>query len=741
LTVATRPPALLPVLRFPSGAVLRSPTTATGRAPVTRPLPPVALPAGRVDGLAVASPAPPAAWPDDEPDEVAGHVAPPLPHPKPRRRQVTSVATSTPVPKVADEPEDVEEVVEVLTAEPTAEPVRVPRRRVRVVERVRERASLVNATPDHVGDAVEPETPFANLTEFERLAAEYEEMGIEQAFAALGLGGLSGDFASSAAPPSIMPATPEPPPRQQPRLHRPTLGQSRRRGIGEQASTPSAGESRDGDGEESGSDDSGSDNPGSDDSGTDDSDRDDSGSDRSGGAPAAPQPPQSWSVPGASAPVAAERGTGERPPPVRLVPVEPTVRVTAFAPPAQVEPHQTEDPPPRGERPHGRAQQPRATPVRPTAEVARVRLPVAAIVPPEPDPVQPFPVHPREPVGTVLPPAMSPRVPPHLADPVAGEAPEVAPDAAPEPREPGPAPGADDRTGPAAPEPVPVPPPPPAVPAAPAPARPTAVHRPPDRVTGVPEDIAAVFRHGFGVEVRDVPVLRGPAARDRATAAGARAVTAGGWVHLPADHGELTEPKARGLLAHEVTHALQQRALGHALPAEDSPEGRELEREARAVEHWFTGALPEPPVLRHRSAPAQAAPGSRPPEHAPAQRAVEAAEPSAPERTEPTQMLSWTPDGGFAESVAPPGVSEQPGAPRPPVPDPPSAPEVDLSAVHARMGELDAAVAELREWRDNYQPTLAMDRVARGVYPHLRARLRAELIVDRERAGALADSF
>src|SRR5262249_3363315 len=65
-------------------------------------------------------------------------------------------------------------------------------------------------------------------------------------------------------------------------------------------------------------------------------------------------------------------------------------------------------------------------------------------------------------------------------------------------------------------------------------------------------------------------------------------------VFLPEDEGPLESPRARGLLAHELTHAAQQRVLGSNLPAEESDAGRALEAQANASERWALG-LGAPP--------------------------------------------------------------------------------------------------------------------------------------------------
>lgn len=91
------------------------------------------------------------------------------------------------------------------------------------------------------------------------------------------------------------------------------------------------------------------------------------------------------------------------------------------------------------------------------------------------------------------------------------------------------------------------------------------------------------------MDVSDVPIRREPEVAEEARALGALSFTRGGEVFLPSEQGSPQEPVARGLLAHELIHAAQQRSLGSALPSEDSDAGRALEAQAVAAERWARG--------------------------------------------------------------------------------------------------------------------------------------------------------
>jgi hypothetical protein len=132
----------------------------------------------------------------------------------------------------------------------------------------------------------------------------------------------------------------------------------------------------------------------------------------------------------------------------------------------------------------------------------------------------------------------------------------------------------------------------------------------------VPGGLATAFRALHGVDVSDVPVRRGRAVARQAAELDAAAFSRDGVVYLPDAAGSPNQTAAGALLAHELTHAVQQRMLGSGLPSEASPEGRALEGQAVATQQWFlggTGAVPAPaqfpgaaaaqpalvPVMRH----------------------------------------------------------------------------------------------------------------------------------------------
>lgn len=174
------------------------------------------------------------------------------------------------------------------------------------------------------------------------------------------------------------------------------------------------------------------------------------------------------------------------------------------------------------------------------------------------------------------------------------------PAAEPPPPRPEPPPLLHPRPAEAVTPPRPEPPPPPAA----TPAQPvyrSAPGRPGPRPAVVPTDLASALRGPHPVDVSAIPVHRGPTVSAEARSLGARAFTRGGEVFLPDEVGPIDSPKARGLLAHELVHAVQQRTLGHALPSSSTVAGAQLEAEAVAVEHQHSGHSAPPMV--HPSVP------------------------------------------------------------------------------------------------------------------------------------------
>jgi Domain of unknown function (DUF4157) len=221
-----------------------------------------------------------------------------------------------------------------------------------------------------------------------------------------------------------------------------------------------------------------------------------------------------------------------------------------------------------------------------------------------------------------------------------------------------------------------------------------------------------------------------------------------GVVYLPDSAGSLGQAPAQALLAHELTHALQQRMLGAALPGEGSAEGRELEEQAVATQRWFLGAAGPVPALTLLPS-GTALPSSTAAEftHAPAMRlaahetigtavsAGSAADRSGVQRQPADAALGLTAASTLPES------HPDPATPMAADVAVPSAQASGAAAdTQAALAELRDRVGELASRRPaDLDDPVELDELAAKLYRRLRSKLRLELIVDRERAGLLTD--
>lgn len=286
----------------------------------------------------------------------------------------------------------------------------------------------------------------------------------------------------------------------------------------------------------------------------------------------------------------------------------------------------------------------------------------------------------------------------------------------------------------------------------------------------VPQELASRFSALTGLDVSGVRIHRGPSVSRTARGWQARAFTRGGEIFLPDEAGSLEQTSVRGLLAHELAHVVQQRLLAPSLPGEGSPDGAALEDEAAHAEQWYLSGGSSPlPRLAHLPVAALLA-----------ARASGAGPSAADGLDEATAAgVQRLPLGQLLGKVLPGGSTATPG----PDPDPASAPSlpgvetaassggeaagppaiIDAGADGRPADSLAQLVAEVagdeasREALQEllaYAPRLAqlcaerppdlddpvsLDELSTKVYQRLRGLLRAELLVDRERAGLLAD--
>lgn len=113
--------------------------------------------------------------------------------------------------------------------------------------------------------------------------------------------------------------------------------------------------------------------------------------------------------------------------------------------------------------------------------------------------------------------------------------------------------------------------------------------------------VRAAVERATAVDLGEPLVHRGPSVTAEARDRGALAFARGGQVYVSTDADRLDTAAGRALVAHELTHAAQQRTTGVA--DESGPAGLALEAQARRVEQFVRGdadaALPAPALL-HR---------------------------------------------------------------------------------------------------------------------------------------------
>lgn len=190
----------------------------------------------------------------------------------------------------------------------------------------------------------------------------------------------------------------------------------------------------------------------------------------------------------------------------------------------------------------------------------------------------------------------------------------------------------------------------------------------------------------LGVDLGHAPIVRDRRSTLQARQLKARGFTGDGVMHIPREAGSFQERRTKALVAHELVHVAQQRRRDVPSHLETHGVGRALEAEAVGIEQeWLR--------VPSSSDPTDIGPG-----HAPA------VDPSP----------SGTGSTGGSGSVPP----------KPPV------------ATAARPANLQTAPRTGPET----PPAGASERDAvTKLYEQVVARLRADLLVDRERAGTLAD--
>ena len=247
------------------------------------------------------------------------------------------------------------------------------------------------------------------------------------------------------------------------------------------------------------------------------------------------------------------------------------------------------------------------------------------------------------------------------------------------------------------------------------------------RSVSVPEQVRQAVRESVGTAPSEVVVHEGGRAEALTRAVSAEAFTRDGEIFLASD-APLDSPRGQQLLAHELTHVVQQKGGAQRMPAEHTAEGLDLEAGARHAEGLMKSMHQAPAQLHHRSnsASAPAVPQmmagdgvQRSPRAAPLPAGSPEQIPSAPALSrggpQPVNFLddNWRIElGQRPEGVATSSMSDS---------------ELELSSAPPPTTK-DEKSGRLRD----------LERQAHELYPLIRQRLRAELVRDRERRGRMS---
>ncbi len=251
----------------------------------------------------------------------------------------------------------------------------------------------------------------------------------------------------------------------------------------------------------------------------------------------------------------------------------------------------------------------------------------------------------------------------------------------------------------------------------------------------VPEQVKQALRSSVGEPPTHVTVHEGDHAADMTGAVNAEAFTRDGQIYLAGD-APLTSTRGQELLAHELTHVMQQGGRNGSMPGEHTREGQDLEGKALAVEQVMASGA------RETIAPKALARPARDVEHPELHHRHDGGVREAPSRS------SWA-SPPVPQSRPQEVVISQPMGMSPDV----QRRERDLrsSALSRGLGAVGSAleqglVSSVEQevlgppaaTKDKDSRYKRLERQAADLYPYIRARLRAELVRDRERRGRIA---
>ena len=263
------------------------------------------------------------------------------------------------------------------------------------------------------------------------------------------------------------------------------------------------------------------------------------------------------------------------------------------------------------------------------------------------------------------------------------------------------------------------------------------------RRMAVPEPVRQILRETVGEPPAHVTVHEGSAAGEMTDSVNAEAFTRDGQIYF-ANDAPVDSPRGQQLLAHELTHVIQQQGRAGSMPGEHTDEGQNMERAARQVEdHMVNG--------RGRSARAVVrAPKSEGEEPAPLHHRTGSMD--APSMRSSgggavtsagSQAISPTGGGSMVSSSAhgvDTGVQRKSREPSRAILD-----GIGDTASKAWSKSRESLLGQLEQEysgppKSNKEPdsrAKQLERQAADLYPYLRRRLRAELVRDLERRGRL----
>ena len=254
----------------------------------------------------------------------------------------------------------------------------------------------------------------------------------------------------------------------------------------------------------------------------------------------------------------------------------------------------------------------------------------------------------------------------------------------------------------------------------------------------VPEPVRQSLRSTVGEPPSHVTVHEGEAAAQQANAVNAEAFTKNGQIFFASD-APVASDRGQQLLAHELTHVMQQQGRGSSMPGEHTDEGQQLEHAARRVEEHMAVGRSEPirpTPLHHRvtgksdSAPSAATAYGTSSMNLPAQTTRPGMQQHAPSYLESSafdagvQRAAREPSRGILDGIGSATTS--------------AATSAWSKTRESLMGQLEQDFAgPPKSKKDADSRAKRLERQAAELYPYLQRRLRAELVRDLERRGRL----